>query len=339
MKLVQSFVTNNPYYKANVNPTDSRYKNYQKNGPKGAMLHSVGCPQPKASVFVNAWNKASYDAACIHGFIDANDGTFYQTMPWNFRAPHAGGAANNTHIGIEMCEPDFIKYTGGSSFTCSNKARAKEMAKRTYDAAVELFAMLCKEHGWDPLADGVIISHKEGHSRGIASGHGDPEHLWKGLGMSYTMNTFRRDVKAAMTGTTEPAKPAAPESTGVLYRVQVGAFSVLKYAEDMLAKVKAAGFDAIMVKVDGLYKIQVGAFSVMSNADNMMAKLEAAGFDAFVTTKSGQVVSVPAAKKSVDELAREVIQGKWGTGADRKQRLEAAGYDYNAVQARVNQLL
>lgn len=44
-------------------------------------------------------------------------------------------------------------------------------------------------------------------------------------------------------------------------------------------------------------------------------------------------------KKSVDTLAREVIAGKWGNGATRKQKLEAAGYDYNAVQKRVNELL
>ena len=43
--------------------------------------------------------------------------------------------------------------------------------------------------------------------------------------------------------------------------------------------------------------------------------------------------------KSVDEVAREVIAGKWGNGADRKARLTQAGYDYSAVQARVNQLL
>ena len=43
--------------------------------------------------------------------------------------------------------------------------------------------------------------------------------------------------------------------------------------------------------------------------------------------------------KSVDELAREVIKGLWGNGADRKNRLTAAGYDYNAVQKRVNELL
>jgi len=45
------------------------------------------------------------------------------------------------------------------------------------------------------------------------------------------------------------------------------------------------------------------------------------------------------ATKSVDELAREVIQGKWGNGADRKSRLTAAGYDYAIVQAKVNELL
>lgn len=44
-------------------------------------------------------------------------------------------------------------------------------------------------------------------------------------------------------------------------------------------------------------------------------------------------------KKSVDELAQEVIDGKWGDGTDRKKRLEKAGYDYNAVQDRVNEML
>ena len=44
-------------------------------------------------------------------------------------------------------------------------------------------------------------------------------------------------------------------------------------------------------------------------------------------------------KKSIDEIAREVILGKWGNGADRKNRLIKAGYDYDAVQNRVNELM
>lgn len=43
-------------------------------------------------------------------------------------------------------------------------------------------------------------------------------------------------------------------------------------------------------------------------------------------------------KKTVDELAKEVLAGKWGNGTDRKNRLEAAGYSYSAVQAKVNEL-
>lgn len=60
--------------------------------------------------------------------------------------------------------------------------------------------MLCKQYGLNPMAGGVIVSHREGHSRGIASKHGDPEHLWTQLGMGYTMDGFRKAVKAQMAG-------------------------------------------------------------------------------------------------------------------------------------------
>ncbi len=194
MKLVQSFLTKNPCYTAG-----------RKITVKGLILHSVGCPQPRASVFISSWNRADFTSACVHGFIDGNDGTVYQTLPWNHRGWHCGGAANNTHIGIEMCEPSCIRYTSGSTFTCTDTAAAKAAAKRTYETAVELFAMLCKKFHLDPLADGVIISHKEGHSRGVASNHGDPEHLWTQLGMGYTMDGFRKAVKAAMGGADAPS--------------------------------------------------------------------------------------------------------------------------------------
>lgn len=187
MKLIQSILVNNPCYKAGRTIT-----------VKGLMLHSVGCPQPSAQVFIRNWNSASYDRACVHGFIDANDGTVYQTLPWDHRGWHGGGSCNNTHIGIEMCEPGCIKYTAGSSFTCSDLASARAAARRTYDAAVEIFAMLCKKFSLNPLADGVIISHREGAARGIASNHADPEHLWHGLDMPFSMDTFRSAVAEKM---------------------------------------------------------------------------------------------------------------------------------------------
>lgn len=211
MKLVESILTKNPCYTAG-----------RKITVKGLMLHSVGCPQPKASVFINSWNSASYDRACVHAFIDGNDATVYQTLPWNHRGWHGGGSSNNTHIGVEMCEPACIKYVGGSSFTCSDTATAKAVAKRTYEAAVELFAYLCKMYSLDPLGDGVIVSHREGHSRGIASNHGDPEHLWNQLGMGYTMTTFRNAVKAQLSADTKEETPAVTSNEETIWNYLYG---------------------------------------------------------------------------------------------------------------------
>jgi len=222
MNLVQSFLTNNPCYTAG-----------RKITVKGLMLHSVGCPQSKASAFIKNWNKASYNSACVHAFIDGIDGTVYQTLPWNHRGWHGGGSSNNTHIGVEMCEPDCITYTGGSTFTCSDKARAVASAATTYNAAVELFAMLCKEYGLNPLGDGVIVSHKEGCARGIATNHGDPEHLWKGLGLGYTMDGFRNDVYKKITQSQEEEAMTTEERTK--FNALVGAVENLTKKVDTLA--------------------------------------------------------------------------------------------------------
>ena len=78
-------------------------------------------------------------------------------------------------------------------------------------------------------------------------------------------------------------------------------------------------------------KSQIGAFSSLENAK----KACKTGY--FVFDANGKVIY--PVKKSVDEIAREVIQGKWGNGTDRKNRLEKAGYNYNEVQKKVNMLL
>lgn len=80
-------------------------------------------------------------------------------------------------------------------------------------------------------------------------------------------------------------------------------------------------------------KSQIGAFASLENAKRA-CKSGYAVFDS-----SGKQVYPTTTKKSVDEITREVIQGKWGNGSDRKNRLTNAGYDYNAVQKRVNELM
>lgn len=197
MKIIQKFITKDDSYRNNVNKVDSRYTTFQKRGPLGLMLHSVGTPQPDALVFANGWNRPGREAS-VHAVLQ-EDGTVYQTMPWNFRAWHAGGSANNTHCGIEMTESGYIRYTGGANFTCSNLVAARTQAIGCYKTAVELFAYLCMLYHLDPMTD--IISHAEGAKKGIASNHGDPEHYWRGLELSFTMDTFRKAVAAKIQET------------------------------------------------------------------------------------------------------------------------------------------
>ncbi len=165
--------------------------------PQGIMLHSIGCPQPNAAVMAHRYNTYQPDgqSVCVHGFVQ-RDGTYYHTLPYNLRAWHCGGSANQTHIGIEMTEPASIVYTGGASWRDLDPAATEAHVRGTYAAAVELFAQLCTQYALDPLEDGVIISHAEGAARGIASAHADPTHLWRVFGL--TMDGFRADVSTAM---------------------------------------------------------------------------------------------------------------------------------------------
>lgn len=167
-------------------------KCYQAGGvlhPQGIMLHSVGCAQPSAAVFARSFNQyqPGGQSVCVHAVAQA-DGTVYQLLPWEMRGWHCGGSANSTHIGVEMTEPS----------TGMTRSEAAEQVAGTYHTAVELFAALCKQYGLDPAQDGVIIGHAEGHRRGVASNHADPELLWRTYDMGYTMDGFRADVAAEM---------------------------------------------------------------------------------------------------------------------------------------------
>ena len=187
MDIIEAFATKNKCYQVATPLT-----------PQGIMLHSIGTPQPNAAVMAKSYNvyRPNGQSVCVHGFIQ-RDGTYYQTLPYTMRAWHCGGAANATHIGIEMTEPASIIYTGhGADWRDLDPAATEAHVRGTYAAAVELFAQLCTQYALDPLEDGVIISHAEGAARGIASAHADPTHLWRAFWL--TMDGFRADVATAM---------------------------------------------------------------------------------------------------------------------------------------------
>lgn len=263
----------------------------------------------------------------------------------NVFAPASRQASSNYGIGydgrIGMYVEEKDRSWCSSNAANDNRAITIEVASDTkepyavnakaYAALIDLLVDICKRNGIKELVWSTNKADRVNHKNGCnMTVHRD--YANKSCPGTYL---YERHAQIASEvnkrlGSTN-IKPAPEKPSGGLYRVQTGAFKSKTNADAMLAKVKAKGFDTYMVKVGDLYKIQVGAFKVKANAEAMMKKLQAAGFSAFITTEEG-------AGKSVDELAREVLQGKWGNGAERKKRLEAAGYDYAAVQKKVNQL-
>lgn len=263
----------------------------------------------------------------------------------NVFAPTSRQASSNYGIGydgrIGMYVEEKDRSWCSSNAANDNRAITIEVASDTkepyavnakaYAALIDLLVDICKRNGIKELVWSTNKADRVNHKNGCnMTVHRD--YANKSCPGTYL---YERHAQIASEvnkrlGSTN-IKPAPEKPSGGLYRVQAGAFKSKTNADAMLAKVKAKGFDTYMVKVGDLYKIQVGAFKVKANAEAMMKKLQAAGFSAFITTGEG-------AGKSVDELAREVLQGKWGNGAERKKRLEAAGYDYAVVQKKVNQL-
>lgn len=79
---------------------------------------------------------------------------------------------------------------------------------------------------------------------------------------------------------------------------------------DLAEKVTARLNGSTASGSDVMHRVQVGAFTKKENADNMAAKLKAAGFDTYITTEKGEAVAASPVKKSVEEIAREVLAGK-----------------------------
>ena len=197
MNLHKLILTNNACYKAGKTIT-----------PKSIMVHSTGANNPNLKRYVgpddgllgknqynNHWNQDKPDGrqVCVHGFIGKlADGSIatYQTLPWNHRGWHAGGSANDTHIGFEICEDGL---TDASYFTA------------VYKEAVELCVYLCRQFG---LTEKNIICHSEGYAKGIASNHADVMHWFPKHGKS--MDIFRAAVKAALERKQEPVMDNTP---------------------------------------------------------------------------------------------------------------------------------
>ena len=315
--------------------TNSSLVSYTKLSPNhsGKRTHSIDRITPhcvvgqlSAESICGCFTSTSRQASCNYGI--GTDGRVSLCVEEKNRSWCSSSNANDQRAVTIECASDMkAPYA---------------MNSKVYESLIKLCTDICKRNGkkkllwlgskskalnYSPKSDEMVITVHRWFANKSCPGD------W----LYSRLDDLAEKVTKNLSGTAT-STPTTTTKKETLYRVQVGAYSVKNNADVQLKKVKAAGFDTYMVKVGGLYKIQVGAYSKKENAEAMQKKLKAKGFDAFITTQSGSAVTTTS-KKSFDTIARDVIRGDWGNGAERETKLKAAGYDYNAVQKRVNELL
>lgn len=199
--MVHSTGSNNPTLRRCVQPVDTTPGRAELLEKLGKNANGNHWNQTRQYIYADGTRTVGYRnynkklkqtlyEPCVHAFIGKlADGSIAtcQTLPFNIKGWHSGsdnkGSANSMgYIGFEICEDGLADpvYFG-----------------KVYREAVELTAYLCRTYGLDPLKDGVVICHKEGNLRGIASNHKDVTHWFPKHGKS--MDTFRADVAAELS--------------------------------------------------------------------------------------------------------------------------------------------
>lgn len=166
------------------------------------------------------------------------------------------------------------------------------------------------------------------------------EVMCKQLGVAYKS-------PAGTTKVEKTPKPT-PNNPETLYKVQAGAFRQRDNAERMLELMQSEGMDAVIMERDKLFRVQIGAYAVYENAERMLKRVKEIEPHAFISIEGKmppqgkpKPTPKPKPKKSVKEVALEVYrgQGGWGNNPGRRRKLEAEGYNYDAVQAEVEKLI
>lgn len=260
---------------------------------------------------------------------------------------------------------------------CYSKSGGERFHKAEENAA-ELVAILMKKYGWgtDKIGTKTINTHQ------YRSGKYCPHRtLNEGIDRFWNMV---REKYATITGTEYNPQPETPTTSSgrkVGDVVTINGIYTSSTSTTKLNPARTSGTITKIVSARNPYLLDYGNLgwtndscitggssssapstsgkSIDTLAQEVIAgkwgvgndrknRLQAAGYNysevqnkvnEILTGKSSSSSSSSSSSKSIDTLADEVIAGKWGAGADRKNRLQAAGYDYNAVQARVNEKL
>ncbi len=275
--------------------------------PQGITIHNTA-NDASASNEV-AYMTRNSSSTSFHYAVD--DYQAVQGIPENRNAWHAGdgrGFGNMKTIGIEIC----YSKSGGDRF---HKAEQN---------AAELVAILMKKYGWgvDQLGTKVINTHQ------YRSGKYCPHRtLNEGIDRFWNMV---REAYGVTSGSTKPEP--VKNNTGarkVGDTVTINGIYTSSTSTKKLNPARNSGKITKIVNARNPYLLDNG---------NLGWTNDSCITGGSTSSSSSKPATSANSKKSVNELAQEVLAGKWGTGSDRKNRLQSAGYDYNAVQDRVNEL-
>lgn len=213
---------------------------------------------------------ATTDRECSSNYVVGKDGSIGLSVEEKDRAWTSGGTMKVN--GISGSENDHRAIT---IEVASDKTAPYAVTDKAYEALIKLVADICKRNNIKELkwkADKKLVGQVDKQNMTV--------HRWfanKSCPGDYLYERHA-DIAEKVNAILNP-----PKKSTILYRVQIGAYSIKKNADVQLDKVKKAGFtDAFITKVGKFYKVQTGAYSKKENAYNMLAKVKAKGFDAFI---------------------------------------------------------
>jgi N-acetylmuramoyl-L-alanine amidase CwlA len=312
------------------NITTRNYTKGNNRSIKFIVIHYVGAVSSAKNN--SDYFKSAYRGASAHYFVDDND--IYRVVRDGDTAWHCGtngayynGCRNSNSIGIEMC--------------CFNNNGTLDISENIINRTIELTKELMAKYNIP--AENVVRHYDVTHKCCPAPFVNNPNR-W---------NDFKS--KLGVIGDTRTPVQETKSIVDLANEVIAGKYGV----GDARRKALGSLYDEVQAKVNELLGAKPKAENKPSlksvdeiarevingawgNGQHRFTRLSNAGYDAnAVQNRVNELLGAKSVsnKKSNETIADEVIAGKWGNGSDRKNKLTAAGYDYNAIQAIVNRKL
>lgn len=182
MRLIESYLTENPCFKKETKQEIGQI-----------IVQLVNTPQPSAKVFMHNWNRET-GKACPHVLVDCFSGDAYHVLPWSARGAYYGRRIPKDTAMVFLCEPSNAvheKNTGVINFV-GDAEKAKEQTLTVYKSAISVCEAICCEFNLDPR-NAVLVHNRY-----------NPENIWSHLQERPTIDDFRNEIVARLSGVTDP---------------------------------------------------------------------------------------------------------------------------------------